>query len=223
MTKSKHVTTAATVCLAAAVLMAISVTGCAKKTTRGAVIGGVAGAGVGAAVGGKKGAAIGAGAGAVVGGLIGAYMDKQEKELKTVEGAKVEREGENLKVTFENAILFDVDKTDLKPQARDNLAKVAGVLNDYPDTDLIIEGHTDSQGSDSYNQTLSERRADAVKVFLIDEGVSPSRLQTRGYGELAPIANNDTSEGRAQNRRVEVKIKPNEELRERAAEEDQKG
>ena len=202
-----------------ALVVALALTGCAgkSKTTKGAVIGGVAGAGVGAAAGGAKGAAIGAAAGAAAGALIGHYMDEQEKKLETVDGATVEREGDMLRVTFESAILFDVDKADLKSSARDNLTKVAGVLNEYPDTDLIIEGHTDSQGSDSYNQTLSERRADSVKAFLMESGVSQNRLRTKGYGELAPIASNDTPEGRSQNRRVEVKIMPNEELKERAA------
>jgi len=210
--------------LAAALVAPVLLAGCAaSKTVKGGVIGGVAGAGAGAAVGGKKGAAIGAGVGAVAGGLIGHYMDEQEKKLKTVEGATVERDGENLKLTFESAILFDTDKADLKDQARTNLTKVASVLTEYPDTDLIIEGHTDSQGSDSYNQTLSERRAASVKAFLQGQGVATSRLETRGYGEVAPIASNDTAEGRSQNRRVEVKIKPNAELKERAAEADKKG
>ena len=203
----------------AALVVALALTGCAgkSKTTKGAVIGGVAGAGVCAAAGGAKGAAIGAAAGAAAGALIGHYMDEQEKKLETVDGATVEREGDMLRVTFESAILFDVDKADLKSSARDNLTKVAGVLNEYPDTDLIIEGHTDSQGSVSYIQTLSERRADSVKGFLMEQGVAQSRLRTKGYGELAPIASNDTPEGRSQNRRVEVKIMPNEELKERAA------
>jgi outer membrane protein OmpA-like peptidoglycan-associated protein len=215
MWRSSHLKFAVCAALAAA----LALTGCAgkSKTTKGAVIGGVAGAGVGAAAGGAKGAAISAAAGAAVGGIIGHYMDQQEEELKTVEGATVEREGDMLRVTFESAILFDVDKADLKSSARDNLTKVSGVLNEYPDTDLVIEGHTDSQGSDAYNQTLSERRADSVKAFLMDQGVSQNRLRTKGYGELAPIASNDTPEGRSQNRRVEVKITPNEELKERAA------
>ena len=215
MRRSSHLRVVA--CAALAVVLALA--GCAprSKTTKGAVIGGVAGAGVGAAAGGAKGAAIGAAAGAAAGAIIGHYMDEQEKELQTVEGATVEREGDMLRVTFESAILFDVNKADLKSTARDNITKVAGVLNEYPDTDLTIEGHTDSQGSDSYNQTLSERRADAVKAFLMEQGVGSSRLRTKGYGELAPIASNDTPEGRSQNRRVEVKIMPNEELKERAA------
>lgn len=200
------------------------VSGCAmSKTARGAIIGGAAGAGAGAAAGGKKGAVIGGVAGAAVGGLIGHYMDEQEKKLQTVEGAKIEREGDLLKVTFDSAILFDVDKTDLKPAAQENLKKVATVLNEYPDTDLLIEGHTDSQGSESYNQRLSERRADSVKGFLIEQGVSPSRLKAKGFGEMAPIASNETPEGRSQNRRVEVKIQPNEELKAKAAAEEGQG
>lgn len=222
--KNRLMRIAVSATLAIAVAAPLLLTGCAaSKTVKGGVIGGLAGAGAGAAVGGKKGAAIGAGAGAVVGGLIGHYMDEQEKKLKTVEGATVERDGENLKLTFESAILFDTDKADLKDQATVNLTKVAGVLNEYPDTDLIIEGHTDSQGSDGYNQKLSERRAESVKSFLLGQGVASKRLETKGYGEVAPIASNDTADGRAQNRRVEVKIKPNAELKERAAEADKKG
>lgn len=207
--------------LVAALVASALGAGCgASKTAKGAGIGALAGAGVGAAAGGKKGAVIGGAAGALAGGLIGHYMDQQEKKLQTVEGAKVEREGDMLRVVFDSAILFDSDKAELKPAARTNLTKVAGVLNEYPKTNLQIEGHTDSQNTDSYNQTLSERRADAVKTYLIDQGVSPGRMDTRGYGESMPIASNDTSEGRSQNRRVEVKIQANEELREEAAEED---
>jgi outer membrane protein OmpA-like peptidoglycan-associated protein len=205
-------------------LVAAVAAGCgASARTKGAIIGAAGGAGVGAAAGGKKGAVIGGAAGAVVGGLIGHYMDEQEKKLQTVEGATVERDGENLKLTFDSAILFDTNKTDLKATSMDNLTKVASVLTEYPKTDLIIEGHTDSQGTETYNQDLSERRADSVKSFLIEKGVAPSRLQTRGYGEMSPIASNDSAEGRSQNRRVEVKIKPNEELREEAAAAEKKG
>jgi outer membrane protein OmpA-like peptidoglycan-associated protein len=206
------------------VATAVAVSGCsASKTAKGAVIGGAAGAGVGAAAGGKKGAVIGGAAGVVVGGLIGKYMEDQEKKLKEVEGATVVREGDMLKVTFDSAILFDSDKAELKGSATDNLTKVANVLNEYPETNLMIEGHTDSQNTEPYNQRLSERRADAVKVYLIEKGVGPSRLKTKGYGEMTPVATNETPEGRAQNRRVEVKIEANEDLKAKAAAEENKG
>lgn len=224
MRSDRYLRSGAALALLAALAAGPILGGCsASKTTKGAVIGGGTGAVIGGAAGGGKGAAIGAGVGALAGGIIGHYMDQQEKELQTVEGAKVEREGDVLKVTFESAILFDVDKTDLKDAAHTNLTKVAGVLNDYPATNLLIEGHTDSQGSDSYNQSLSERRADAVKAYLIEQGVAPARLKAKGYGEGTPIASNGSPEGRSQNRRVEVKIEANDELKAKAAAEEKKG
>jgi outer membrane protein OmpA-like peptidoglycan-associated protein len=213
-------------CLAliGALVASAALTGCAaSKTAKGAVIGGAAGAGVGGLAGGKKGAVIGGAVGAVAGGVIGHYMDEQEKKLQTVEGAKVEREGDMLKVTFDSAILFDSDKADLKDASRANLAKVAAVLKEYPETNLLIEGHTDSQNTETYNQKLSERRAGAVESFLIEQGVAASRLKSKGYGEMTPVASNETAEGRAQNRRVEVKIEANEDLKAKAAEQEKQG
>lgn len=199
--------------VAALVLSALGV-GCgASKTTQGAVIGGAVGAGVGAAAGGGKGAAIGAAAGAVAGGLIGHYMDEQAKKLAKIEGAKIVRDGDMLRVVFDSAILFDSDSSMLKGTAYSNLANVAKVLNEYPKTNMLIEGHTDSQNTESHNQSLSERRAESVRTYLISQNVVATRIKTKGLGEMAPIASNETADGRQQNRRVEVKIEPNDQLK----------
>lgn len=194
--------------------------GCASmnRTQKGAVIGGVAGAVAGTAVSkdNTKGAIIGGAVGAVAGGIIGNYLDKQAKEMEEVEGATVTREGDELKVAFENKILFDVDKSELKPASQDQLVKVAEILNKYPDTNITVMGHTDNTGSDEYNQSLSERRARAVEGYLETKGVAASRITSRGYGETMPVADNSTEAGRADNRRVELSIKVTEEFIEKA-------
>jgi outer membrane protein OmpA-like peptidoglycan-associated protein len=198
--------------------------GCSSmsKTKKGAGIGAAAGAAVGAVIGSKsnntgKGAVIGGAAGAIVGGLIGNYMDKQAAELATIEGAKTERVGDEIRVTFENAILFDFDSSVLKVSSQAQLRKMSEIFAKYPDTDIIISGHTDSRGSEDYNLKLSERRAQAVRDFLVDQGIDAGRLTVHGYGELRPVASNDTEEGRSLNRRVEIQIRANQALRERAA------
>ncbi|MBI4720064.1 MAG: OmpA family protein [Chitinivibrionia bacterium] len=203
--------------------------GCSSmsKTKKGAAIGAAAGTVVGAAIGSKsdntgKGAVIGAAAGAITGGIIGHYMDKQAEELAQIEGATTERVGDEIKVTFQNAILFDFDSSVLKPSSQDQLNQMGAVFVKYPDTDIIIAGHTDSQGTEEYNQKLSERRAGAVMGYLIQQGINQGRLTTYGYGESTPVAGNDTEDGRTLNRRVELEIRANKELRERAAQEDQK-
>ena len=164
----------------------------------------------------QKGAVIGGAAGAVVGGLIGSYLDKQAREMEEIEGAEVQRQGDELRVTFDNAILFDYDSSALKTASQDQLTEVADVLSRYPDTDIMVLGHTDSSGSDDYNQSLSERRASAVRGFLMGAGVASSRITARGYGETAPVADNGSESGRAQNRRVELNVQVNEEFRQRA-------
>ncbi|MDO9693099.1 MAG: OmpA family protein [Candidatus Latescibacteria bacterium] len=166
----------------------------------------------------QKGAVIGGAAGAVVGGLIGSYLDNQAREMEEIEGAEVQRQGDELRVTFDNAILFDYDSSALKTASQDQLTEVADVLSRYPDTDIMVLGHTDSSGSDDYNQALSERRASAVRGFLMGAGVASSRITARGYGETAPVADNGSESGRAQNRRVELNVQVNEEFRQRAAE-----
>jgi outer membrane protein OmpA-like peptidoglycan-associated protein len=190
-----------------------------KRTAIGALGGAAVGAGVGALTGGKRagrGALIGGVAGAVVGGAIGNYLDRQAAELKRrLPDAAVEREGDKLYVALPSGILFDVDKDQVKPEARQSLATAADVLVKYPDTYVTVEGHTDSTGSHEHNQSLSERRAMRVRDVLVGYGVSPARLSVRGYGETDPIADNSTAEGRKLNRRVQLEIRPNEKLQAR--------
>jgi outer membrane protein OmpA-like peptidoglycan-associated protein len=141
-------------------------------------------------------------------------MDAQEEELKRdLRTATIERKGDQLVVKFQSAILFDVDQAALKSQSQRELADLARVLKDYPDTTLIIEGHTDSSGSAEHNRRLSEARAQSVIDYVASAGVDRHRLTRRGLGEDRPLASNATPEGRAQNRRVEVHIAPNEDLR----------
>jgi outer membrane protein OmpA-like peptidoglycan-associated protein len=195
--------------------------GCASwsRTGKGAAIGGVAGAATGAAVSKSKGtgAVLGGAVGAVVGGIIGNYLDKQAREMEQVKGAQVEREGDELKVTFAEKILFDFDSATLKPASQAQLDQVATILGKYPDTDILVMGHTDSRGTEDYNQKLSERRAGAVAGYIEGRGVTSSRIQSRGLGESVPVAANDSEEGRAQNRRVEFSIRVNEAFKAKAA------
>ncbi|KRT74865.1 MAG: OmpA family outer membrane lipoprotein [Deltaproteobacteria bacterium CSP1-8] len=187
-----------------------------KRTAIGALAGGAVGAGAGALIGGKRagrGALIGGVTGAVVGGAIGNYMDRQAAELKRrLPDAAVERQGDKLYVALPSGILFDVDKDQVRPEAKQSLTTAADVLIKYPDTYVTVEGHTDSTGSNEHNQSLSERRAMRVRDVLADSGVPPQRLSARGYGETDPISDNSTPEGRQLNRRVQLEIRPNEKL-----------
>ena len=202
---------------------ALALAGCAEmtQTQKGALIGTGSGAAVGAlagqAIGGNTkgtliGAAVGAAAGGVTGGLIGNYMDKQEaamrQQMAASEGVSVKRNQDNLDVNFKSDLLFDTNSFTLKTGAMDDLAKFAKVLNDYPQTTIIVTGHTDSKGSADLNQKLSERRAEAVKNVLVSEAVAPTRITTVGLGASKPIADNATEAGRAKNRRVDITIKP---------------
>ena len=199
-------------------------TGCAEwnRTQKGAAIG----AGTGGAVGGLIGYATGytvAGIliGAVVGGAAGAYignyMDKQAAEIeRDIEGAKVERVGEGIKITFSSGILFDVDKSNLKDPYKNELTDLSRILNKYADTNILLAGHTDSTGSEEYNLELSKRRADSVANYLVAQQVNSARFTTDGYGESQPVATNDTDAGRSLNRRVEVAIWANEKLKKAA-------
>lgn len=201
-------------------------TGCAEwnRTQKGAAIG----AGTGGAVGGIIGYATGytvAGIliGAVVGGAAGAYignyMDKQAAEIeRDIQGAKVERVGEGIKITFSSGILFDVDQSNLKDQYKSELAELSRILNKYADTNILLVGHTDSTGSENYNLELSKRRAGSVATYLTTQNVNAARFTTEGYGESQPVTTNDTAAGRAQNRRVEVAIWANEKLKKVAQE-----
>jgi len=215
-------------------ILALTIAGCATQTQTGALagagIGAAVGAGAGQAIGRDTkstllGAAIGAAVGALSGTAIGHYMDKQESSMRQAlansEAASVQREQEVLaqaeasstkksldvlKVTFKSDYLFAVNSSTLLPGAYDELERVARVLNEYPQTHITISGHTDSTGSEEYNQKLSEQRAHAVKNALLGMGVSEARLQTIGFGKSKPIASNATEAGRQQNRRVEVRI-----------------
>jgi outer membrane protein OmpA-like peptidoglycan-associated protein len=199
--------------------------GCASNQGNGALIGGGAGAGLGAVLGGlthgKKGAvvggAIGAAAGAGTGALIGHYMDKQEADLKKLKSANVERNGAELVIRFNSAILFDPGKAALKPRSEADLSEFANVLKTYPDTNLVIDGHTDSKGKKALNKKLSEQRALAVVAFFESRGIAAARLTGEGWADERPVADNATEDGRAQNRRVEINIAANEQLRQQDA------
>jgi len=199
------------------------VLGCATKTQTGAVVGTAGGAVVGGVIGKvagstAKGAIIGAVVGGVAGAIIGAQMDKQAKELElTIKGAKVERVGEGIQVTFDSGLLYDFDSDVVRPEARVNLHELAVSLEKYPGSDLLILGHTDQLGSVAYNQGLSERRANSGATYLMSQGVSGTRVATRGLGETEPIATNETEAGRQANRRVEVSIFASKETRAAAA------
>lgn len=207
--------------------VAMILSGCKSmnKTQKGAVIGAAGGGAVGGVIGRASGntalgAIIGATVGGVTGAVIGRKMDKQAKEIEnSVPGAKVERVGEGIVVDFEEKILFGYDKSDLSGSAQGNLDKLVTVLKNYPETNIEVQGHTDSKGSDKYNQGLSERRANAVSTYLIGKNVAGSRITTKGYGETAPVAENDTEEGRAQNRRVTFLITANEKMKQEAKKE----
>ncbi|MFO8165471.1 MAG: OmpA family protein [Desulfatiglandales bacterium] len=199
-----------------------------NKTTRGAVIGGAGGAVVGGVIGRAAGntilgAILGAAVGGAAGAYIGSYMDKQAAEMqRDLEGAEIQRVGEGIIITFDSGILFDIDKSDLRPVSKTNLAKLAVILNKYPDTNILIEGHTDDTGSDAHNMTLSKARAQAVAFHLATLDVMSARFSTVGYGEAQPIALNDTPEGRQKNRRVDIAIVANDKLK-KAAQEKVKG
>jgi outer membrane protein OmpA-like peptidoglycan-associated protein len=212
------------VAVAAVALGAQTLAACASlnQKERGAIVGAAAGGAIGGAVGSKnggtaRGAIIGAAVGGAAGAIIGHQMDQRAKEIQqTVAGATVERVGEGLLVTFESGLLFDFDSDALRASARDNLRNLAQSLQKSPNTNVMIVGHTDAQGTDAYNQGLSERRASAAAAYLAEQGVARSRLIVRGRGESEPVASNDAESGRAQNRRVEVALYANSALREQA-------
>jgi outer membrane protein OmpA-like peptidoglycan-associated protein len=192
-----------------------------SRTEKGAVIGAGAGAAAGAAVGRAtgstaRGAIVGAVIGGTAGAIIGRQMDKQAAELAAeLPNAKVERVGEGLLVTFDSGILFEFDSDVIKGSAQANLTELATSVKKYPETELLIVGHTDATGTDAYNQGLSERRARSARAYLVTQGVPDPRIRTEGKGETEPVATNDTDAGRAQNRRVEVAIFASEAYRNR--------
>jgi outer membrane protein OmpA-like peptidoglycan-associated protein len=214
-----------------ALALAIALTGCqatqrqsattgeteTNSATKGALAGALAGVVVGLATGDdaderRKNALIGAAGGAAIGGGVGYYFDQQEAALRQQllnSGVQVERVGENqLLLRLENGIGFQSGSYTLDATIHRTLAGVAQILVEYPDTSLVVEGHTDSTGSDQTNQVLSEQRASAVRSFLVNQGVAPGRAIARGYGERLPLCTNETTTGRACNRRVEIKILP---------------
>jgi outer membrane protein OmpA-like peptidoglycan-associated protein len=215
-----------TVVIMLTVAMLASLVACESmgRREKGAIIGGATGAVVGGLIGKQAGnTAVGAILGAAVGGAAGAYighyMDKQAEEIqRDLEGARVERVGEGIKITFPSGILFDVDKSAPRPEARSSLTDLALILNKYEDTDILIEGHTDSTGPEDYNMDLSIRRAQSVSSFMATQNVMATRFTVVGYGETQPVSDNATAEGRQMNRRVEIAIFANEKLKKVAEE-----
>ncbi len=207
-----------------AIVLSVSLLcGCgASRTVKGGAIGAAAGGVVGGLIGSgshhtAEGAIIGAVVGGTAGALIGHYMDKQAKEIqRDLKGARVERVGEGIKITFDSGILFDVNSYALKPASKTNLSNLSKVLNKYADTNILVEGHTDNTGGSDLNQKLSDNRAGSVANYLKMQNVLGSRITTMGYGETQPVADNGTVEGRQQNRRVEVAIYANEKLKKAA-------
>lgn len=184
-----------------------------KKAKRGAVIGAAAGAVAGAVIGNqggnnRSGAVVGAAAGAAIGGAIGHRMDKQEQELREIPGVEVSRPSEGeIDVRLTSDILFDYNSSALRPESRATLRNLATNFSQYPENYIDVEGHTDATGSDDYNLTLSEKRADSVREYLVDQGVAASHITARGFGESQPKETNETPEGRQLNRRVEIHIR----------------
>ena len=196
-------------------LVTVVTSGCASLNTnkeKGAVIGAAGGAVAGAVVGKAtgstaRGAIVGAAVGGAAGAIIGHQMDQKAKEIQgTVAGADVTRVGEGLVVTFDSGLMFDFDSDVLRTESKKNLDNLAANLNSFGDSKLLLVGHTDDKGADSYNLDLSRRRAAAVASYLEARGVSPSRVELAGRGETEPIAPNDSETGRQQNRRVEVAV-----------------
>lgn len=207
-----------------AAVAAMTLTGCVtnpetgNRTISKAAIGGVGGALggylLGDLLGGRRDRTekiVGAGIGAIAGAGVGAYMDAQEKKMRertAGTGVDVVREGDELLLRMPSGITFATDQSAIQPQFRPTLDQVAQTLAEYPKTMVDVLGHTDSTGSEAYNQALSERRARSVSDYLVSHGVASVRMATIGYGETRPIASNETEDGKAQNRRVEIKVVP---------------
>jgi len=215
-TKAKLSTTLAILTLIVGQILS----GCnASNTTKGGAIGAGVGGAIGGAIGHSSdntvvGAIIGATVGGAAGALIGNRMDKQAEELRRdLEGATVQRVGEGILITFNSGLVFDTDSYSLRESTKTNLTELSATLKKYDDTNILIEGHTDNTGQDSYNQKLSENRADAVESYLEQQGISGSRVTTKGYGEDQPLDSNESEAGRQKNRRVEVAIYANKEMK----------
>jgi len=205
--------------------LSVSIFGCKtlNKSQKGAIIGagagGAVGAGVGKAAGNTAlGAIIGATVGGVAGGIIGKQMDKQAEEIEQIPGAEVTRVGEGINVTFDSGVLFALDSDDLNADSETKLTQLTEILNKYPDTYILVEGHTDATGSDSHNNKLSKQRAQSVSDFLASHAIEDSRIKTKWYGEDQPKFPNDNAENMAKNRRVEFAIYANQEMVDKAQE-----
>lgn len=221
--QSKYLFYSLSILLSASILLF----GCnTSKTAKGGAIGAGVGGAIGGVIGNKsdntaKGAILGAMIGGAAGALIGNYMDKQAEEIEEdLEGAEVERVGEGIRITFDSGILFDFDSSNLRETSEENLSELASTLKKYEDTEILVEGHTDSIGSDKYNEMLSVRRAESVSSYLNQLGVGQKRFIVKGYGENQPIAANSSETGRQKNRRVEVAIYANDELKKAAKKKD---
>lgn len=203
----------------------LSISGCASNLRTGALGGAAAGAVIGGlASGSARGAIVGAAIGGAAGAAVGAIMDSQAEDLQDrLPNARVERVGEGIAVTFDSGILFAVNQATLQPAGQQNLRDLVASLEEYEGTEVLVVGHTDSTGEEAYNQSLSERRADAARNFLTGAGLDAGRVRAMGRGELEPIASNDTDAGRQQNRRVEVAIFASEEMRNRMIRENRGG
>jgi outer membrane protein OmpA-like peptidoglycan-associated protein len=207
--------------IASIALAATLISGCAidpytgeekvANTAWGTAIGAGVGAGIGAIAGGGKGALIGAGAGAAVGAGAGYYMDRQEAQLRARlegTGVRVQRQGDSLKLIMPGNITFATNSANINDNFYAILDSVGIILKEFNNTSINISGYTDSTGSDSHNQSLSEDRANSVASYIVRTGVQHGRIQSRGFGERYPVASNDSSMGRSQNRRVEISIRP---------------
>lgn len=193
---------------------ALTISGCSTNLRTGALGGAAAGAVIGGiASGSARGAIIGAAIGGAAGAAIGGVMDAQAEDLQDkLPSAQVQRVGEGIQITFDSGILFDVNQSTLRAAAQQNLTDLAASLEEYEGTDVLVVGHTDSTGEASYNQGLSERRADAARTYLMGAGLDSDRVTAMGMGEEEPVGTNDTDAGRQANRRVEVAIFASEEM-----------
>lgn len=213
--------------LAFALIMSCSTVKNANKTQKGAVIGAAGGAVIGGVIGNNVGSgnntALGAILGAAIGGAAGGYignrMDRQAERIEEeIPGAEVKRVGEGINVTFtqDAGVYFDTNKSNIGGASATTLDKLAGIFKEYPNSNILVEGHTDSAGPDDYNLNLSKQRSESVSSYLISKGISSGRFTTKWYGEAQPVGDNTTTEGKAKNRRVELAIVASEELKEEA-------
>ncbi|AZQ58077.1 OmpA family protein [Maribacter sp. MJ134] len=219
----------ASIMVTLALVLSCSTVKNANKTQKGAVIGAAGGAVIGGVLGNNigngnntaLGAILGAAIGGAAGGYIGNRMDRQAERIEEeIPGAEVKRVGEGINVTFNEdaGVYFDTNKSSVKGTSATTLDKLAGIFNEYPNSNILVEGHTDSAGAEDYNMNLSKQRAESVTNYLVAKGISASRFSTKWYGELQPVGDNATSDGKAKNRRVELAIVASEELKEEAIE-----